>query len=112
MAVRVRLARGRPPTDVGDVERQPVEERVADQLGEEQTQRELDHALWDAGINGISQWGEKKKKVFHDLNQQLFPFTFPVASSALKKKKIQLEVQLHLFPSNLKNTAQRASRVC
>lgn len=36
-------------THVGDVQREPEEEGVADQLGEEQAQRELDHALEERG---------------------------------------------------------------
>lgn len=34
-------------TDVWDVKREPVEESVADQLGKEQTERELHHSLQD-----------------------------------------------------------------
>lgn len=36
-------------TYIGDIEREPEEEGVADQLGEEQAQRELDHALEEGG---------------------------------------------------------------
>lgn len=43
-------------TYTGDVQREPEQECVADQLGKQQTQRELDHTLEEGAIVN-REWG-------------------------------------------------------